>query len=120
MSKTKVDKTGRVDKKSQTRYAGAKRRITRRRARSIQKTEPVKVQFSEEELVQDILAEAKILHLHMGAAEMVARKTSAKVTAWASKRKTLTQTELSTRIARELAVYDPNLAFLYQNRDKII
>ena len=70
--------------------------------------------------LQEILQEAKILRIHTGAAELVARRVGQKVAKWAKTRKTITTTELNTRVARELSTYDPDLAFLYQNRDKII
>lgn len=109
-----------VDKKATARYAENKRPTHVRRPRLQAPHKQNLLHFSEKKLTEEILQEAKILRIHSGVAEIVARHVSANVAKWAKTRKQITAVELNTRVARELSVYDPDLAFLYQNRDKII
>ena len=109
----------RVDNPKSVRYAEGRRRLKAKR-RFLQTYKERPIRFSEKKLVAEIMQEAKILRIHTDAAELVARRVGQKVAKWAKTRKTITTTELNTRVARELSTYDPDLAFLYQNRDKII
>lgn len=112
--------TGRgVDKSKLARYAEGKRWAHARR-RALRRAKDPTITVSEKSLVQEILQEAKTLRIHAGVAELVARRVSAQVANWAKTRRRVTQAELDTRVAKELSVYDPDLAFLYQNRGKII
>ena len=76
--------------------------------------------FSEKKLVEEILREARVLNLHMGAAEVFATKTTAKVKKWAEKRAAFTQDDLDRVTALELEKYNKDLAYVYKNRNKII
>ena len=76
--------------------------------------------FNENELKSDILKEAKILGIPAGSAEAIATKVSEKVTKWASKRSFITDTELNHKIVTELTKFHADLAYVFENRGKII
>lgn len=81
---------------------------------------PQSFTFSEEKLVADILQEAKLLHLPQSTAELIANKIVACVAKWASKRTVVTVDDINRRVALEAAKYNADLAYVYQNRGKII
>ena len=78
-----------------------------------------KVKFSQKRLTKEIMQEAKVLQMHMGAAEIMAGRVSASLTKWADGRE-MTQHELDQQVARELKKYNPDLAYLYQHRGRMI
>lgn len=71
-------------------------------------------------LKQEILAEAKVVRLPMGTAEVVAEKVAEQVAKWAGRRSAVTQADLNRQIAKEMLKYSRDLAYVFQNRDKII
>ena len=56
----------------------------------------------------------------MGTAEVVAEKVAGQVVRWAGRRSAVTQADLNRQIAKEMQKYSPDLAYVFQNRDKII
>lgn len=93
----------------------AKRQILRRKPKVI-----APVTFSEEKLKTEIIAEAKILKIPESTAEIIATKTTTEVTKWVAKRAAVTVDDVNRRVALEVAKYNSDLAYVYQNRDKII
>lgn len=77
-------------------------------------------QFDTRELEKDILREAKVLHIPIGTAEAIAQKTAKQVEKWIKKRPAVTVSDINQRTAIEIAKYNTDLAYVYQNRDKII
>lgn len=71
-------------------------------------------------LKQEILQEARVVRLPMGTAEVVAEKVAGQVVRWAGRRSAVTQADLNRQIAKEMQKYSPDLAYVFQNRDKII
>lgn len=85
------------------------------------KRKPVQeVEFNIDELKKDILQETKSLKINAKSAEVMAEKIVEKTAKWAEKRVTFTQGDLHKRIAEEAKKYSEDLAYVYQNRDKII
>lgn len=85
------------------------------------KTKPVVTySFDEKQLKTEILLEAKKLHLAESTAEMIVNKVVANVTRWAEKRAAVTLDDVNRRVALEMAKYDADLSYVYQNRGKII
>lgn len=76
--------------------------------------------FDKSSLKKDILKEAKLLNIPVGAANEIAEKVTTSLAAWADKRNDLARTDLDKRIVAELSKYSDDLAFIYQNRGKII
>lgn len=76
--------------------------------------------FSVEDLKQDILREAKKLKISETVAQTVADRTIEKVGKWIEKRAAVTNDDLNRQIAKELQKYNADLAYVYQNRGKII
>lgn len=78
------------------------------------------MKFDEEKISKDILREAKAVGISDDVAKVIATKVVAAVTKWASKRPAITEADLHRRIAKEAEKYSANLAYVYQNRGKII
>lgn len=76
--------------------------------------------FSKELVVKDIMLEAKILGISVGAAEVFAEKVAIKVSTWAKQRESVTEDDINMQIAKEINRYNKDLAFVYKNRGKII
>lgn len=77
-------------------------------------------EFSEEKVKTEILQDAKSLHLPLANAEVVAEKVATATGKWVAKRATVTQDDIWRRVAVEIAKYNSDLAYVYQNRGKII
>lgn len=93
----------------------AKRRILRSKPTAV-----ATVTFSEEKLRAEIVAEAKILKIPESTAEIIAAKTAVEVAKWVTKRAAVTIDDVNRRVALEIVKYNSDLAYVYQNRDKII
>lgn len=78
------------------------------------------VKFSRKKLTGEILTEAKVLGIHPGAAKVIADKVVDKVEIWAKQRTMITKTDLDRAVAKEIKKYHADLAYVYQNRGKII
>lgn len=76
--------------------------------------------FDEQNLVAEIMHEAKILRIPAGAAQQTAEKVAKSVARWAEKRVMITDEELNQKIAAIMQKYNPDLAYVFQNRGKII
>lgn len=76
--------------------------------------------FDKTVLVKDLLSEAKRLGIPAGAAEKLVVKVADSTEKWAKTRTGLTRTDLEKRVVAELTKYNDDLAFVYQNRGKII
>ncbi len=81
---------------------------------------PASFTFDEEKLKVEILAEAKKLHIAESTAEMMTDKVVANVAKWVAKRTTVTMDDINRRVALEMPKYNEDLAYVYQNRGKII
>ena len=77
------------------------------------------MKFSRKKLMKEIMREAKVLNLHMGAAEIMAGRVAANLAKKMEGRE-FTQHELDQKVARELKKYNPDLAYIYQHRGRII
>lgn len=82
--------------------------------------QPKTIKFSKKTLREELLREAKVLGLHPGAAEVMADKVVAAAEKWAKSRTMITQTDLDKAVARIVKKYNKDLAYVYQNRGKII
>lgn len=78
------------------------------------------IKFSKTTLKKDILKEAKVLKLPEASVKLYAEAVSEKVSAWAMKRGAVTQNDINRETAKEIKKYSKDLAFIYENRGKII
>ena len=78
------------------------------------------VKFSRKKLTEEILREAKVLNLHMGAAEIMTEKVVENVEKWSKRRTMFTREDLNRAVAKEIKKYNADLAYVYENRGKII
>lgn len=78
------------------------------------------ITFSEIELKAELMREAQALQIPVGAAEEIAVRVAGQVKKWVEKRSAVTTTDIQRRVALEIEKYSPDLAYVYQNRGKII
>lgn len=76
--------------------------------------------FNEKSLRNDILESAVAIGIPEGTAKAIAEKVAAKTAAWVTTRAVITADDLSRRVAQEAEKYSADLAYVYQNRGKII
>lgn len=76
--------------------------------------------FDKVALEKDLLDEAKRLKIPVGSAEKIAAKVAEDVGRWTKSRPGLTRADLEKRVTAELSKYNDDLAYVYQNRGKII
>ena len=84
------------------------------------KRKPQAVKFSEKTLLKDILKEAKVLKISNETAGKYAKIVSGRVASWVDKRATVTQPDINRQVAKEIKKYNKDLAFIYENKGKII
>lgn len=77
-------------------------------------------EFNVEKLKQEILYDAKIVGIAESTAEMIAEKIAAATVKWVEKRAAVTVEDIHRRVAIEAERYNADLAYVYQNRGKII
>ena len=78
------------------------------------------IKLSKKRIHDDIIREAKVLGLHSGVADMMADDVADKVMTWAKRRSTITEDDLNSRIAKEVSVFNQDLAYLFESRNKIL
>lgn len=76
--------------------------------------------FNEKNLRKDILESAVSIGVPEGTAEAIAEKVAAKTADWVATRAVITADDLTRRVAQEAEKYNADLAYVYQNRGKII
>ena len=76
--------------------------------------------FNEKALREDLLASALAIGMPEGTAEAIAEKVAMKTAAWVTTRAVITTDDLHRRVAQEAEKYSADLAYIYQNRGKII
>ncbi len=77
-------------------------------------------EVTKEKIRDDILREARVLKIQIGTAEIIADKVSEKVFGWSKKRSIITVDDLNHQIAKEVAKFNKDLAYLFESRGKII
>mgnify|MGYP003299257941 CR=1 FL=1 len=71
-------------------------------------------------LEKEILFEAKVLNMHMGAAEAITEKVIESVSKWVEERAEITEDDINRETAKQLKKYNADLAYIFKNRGKII
>ena len=78
------------------------------------------IEFSEEQLREDLRREARVLSIHQGAADLIAGEVAIKLEKWLEDKPAITQSDLDRRIVMEVKKYNKDLAFILGERNKLI
>ncbi len=76
--------------------------------------------FDRAKLKADLMKEAKVLGIAESTAETIVKQVVDKVAVWTEKRAAITIDDLNRQIAKEVKKFNADLAYVYQNRGKII
>ena len=76
--------------------------------------------FDEKALIKTLKADARALDIPAGAAEAFINETLKNLKKTLKTKKIITEADLTRLISRELKKYNADLAYVYENRDKII
>lgn len=76
--------------------------------------------FDHAKLKADLMKEAKVLGIAESTAETIVKQVVDKVAVWTEKRAAITIDDLNRQIAKEVKKFNADLAYVYQNRGKII
>lgn len=77
-------------------------------------------EFNEKELISELKVDAKAIGIPSGAAEVFIEKTVSGVKKRLKNKRIITSDDLMRAVVAELNIYNTDLAYVYQNRDKII
>lgn len=113
-----LKKTAKISqKKAEKKLAKNKKRI----AKKIKSGKLIDIKnFRKENILELILHEAKSIGIRDGGAEIIAEKTASKIYDWARKRSEITETDLNLKLANELKKYNADLAYLFEEKGKIL
>ncbi len=78
------------------------------------------ITFSEKELKNELLRDAQALKMPAGEAEVVTTKVAEYVGKWVAQRTVVTTDDIRRHVVAEAEKYSADLAYVYQNRGKII
>lgn len=73
-----------------------------------------------DKIKRELKIDARALGIPTGSAEIFIDRTLVTVTKTLRKKTIITENDLTRAIVKELKKYHPDLAYVYQNRDKII
>ncbi|MBR0465627.1 hypothetical protein IJJ02_02470 [Candidatus Saccharibacteria bacterium] len=76
--------------------------------------------FDETEIIKDLKIDARAVGIPEGAAESFIERTMKDAKKSLKNRSVITEKDLSRVILKELKKYNADLAYVYENRDKII
>ena len=76
--------------------------------------------FSKELVVKDIMKQARALNISQAAVEKYVDRVAEKVNGWVAARGKVTEDDINSIIAKEIKKYNRDIAFIYENRGKII
>lgn len=79
-----------------------------------------KIILEEKALAKQVARDAKGIGVPAGATKTMSDRIAKEVVGWAEKRSTITEADLYRRLAKESKKYSPDLAYVYENHDKII
>ena len=76
--------------------------------------------YSKNWLRRDIMKEGRVLGLHSGATAAIAERVIEEVDAWVAKRSEVTEADLNRVTCNKLKKYNPDLAYMYKMKGKVI
>jgi hypothetical protein len=80
----------------------------------------ISYEYSSDGVRQSILRHARSLKIAPGWAKQIADRVAKTTDAWIQDKEIVTEDDLRKKIIEELKTLSPDLAFAYQNHDKII
>ena len=86
----------------------------------MKRKQPKPFMFDEDDLKKELLTSAKAVGISVAVAEAMSTKIANRVAERISKRSAIAMGDLNRLIAEEANKYSQDLAYVYQNRDKII
>lgn len=78
------------------------------------------MEFNEKVIIKTIKTDARALGLPPGSTDIFVQKTLESIKKSLKSKKLITEDDLNRLITRELKKYHTDLAYVYQNRDKIV
>ena len=78
------------------------------------------IDYNRENLISDLVYEAKSTNLHSDAAFAIAKLVADDVEKWLESRTMITDEDYKHKIVEKIGKYSTDLAYIYLNRDKII
>ncbi len=125
IAEAKSDKAKAITIKAEVELKKAKAKKIKAKASIIKpRTERIKpkaeIKFSKLTLKKELLKEAKVLNVSEDVAKDYVEIVTEKVASWVKKRSKVTQADVDAIIAKEIKKYNKDLAFIYENRGKII
>lgn len=78
------------------------------------------MEYNEKDLKKLLKTDAKALGIPSGAAEIFIERTLKSVEKSLKSKDLITESDLTRLVVRELKKYHADLAYVYQNRDKIV
>lgn len=86
----------------------------------MKRKQPKPFMFDEDDLRKELLTSAKAVGISVAVAEVISTKIASRVAERVSKRTVIAMNDLNRLITEEANKYSQDLAYVYQNRDKII
>ena len=86
----------------------------------MKKKKTITYEYSHSGVKQSILRQAKGVRLPEGWAEQIAERVAKATDKWIEDKDIVTEKDLEVFICKELEQLNPDIAFAYKNRDKII
>ena len=86
----------------------------------MRKKKIVTYEYSHDGVKQSILRQAKGVRLPEGWAEQIAERVAKATDKWIADKDIVTEKDLEVFVCKELKQLNPDIAFAYKNRDKII
>lgn len=80
----------------------------------------VTYEYSHSGIKQSVMRQAKSLRMPEGWAEQIAERVAKATDKWIADKDIVTEKDLEVFICKELDELNPDIAFAYKNRDKII
>ncbi len=85
-----------------------------------QNAKKITYDYSSDGVKQSILRNAKSLSIPEGWAKQIAERVAKETDKWIADKEIVTESDLRKKVIKELEKLDSDLAFAYQNHDKII
>lgn len=86
----------------------------------MRKKKKITYEYSSDGIKQSILRHARGIGLPEGWAKQIAKRVAKATDEWIADKDIVTEDDLRKKVIQELKELNPDLAFAYQNRDKII
>ncbi|MDO5481136.1 MAG: hypothetical protein Q4F60_02200 [Candidatus Saccharibacteria bacterium] len=76
--------------------------------------------YSKNQMKRDIMKEGRVLGLHNGSTAAIADRVVEEIDEWVMKRGDITEADLNRVASSKLKKYNPDLAYMYKMKGKVI